>query len=186
MHAGAEDHGLATDTAPASLDDVVANGLQRYPDKVLRFVYWDDEEPGSVFLSLSDSLMAPPDNFKVLEMDAQTGQLAEALALDEGFMYTMLRLHTDMFAGIPGKLFLGLMGVLFVIALVSGVVLYGPIMKKYDFGMIRGARSPRLKWLDTHNLLGIVALVWMGVVGVTGIINTLSDVVLGLDRKSVV
>jgi len=129
MHAGTGDHGLATDATPASLDDVVANGLQLYPDKVLRFVYWDEEEPGSVFLSLSDSLMAPPDNFKVLEMDAHTGKLAEALALDEGFMYTMLRLHTDMFAGIPGKLFLGLMGVLFGIALVSGVVLYGLIMK---------------------------------------------------------
>src|SRR5690606_38745498 len=125
-----------------------------YPDNELRFVYWDDEEPGSVFLGLSDPLMAPPDNFKVLQMDAHTGQLSEDLALDEGFMYTMLRLHTDMFAGIPGKLFLGLMGVLFVIALISGVVLYGPIMKKYDFGMIRSARSSRLKWLDTHNLLG--------------------------------
>src|SRR5690606_14175733 len=103
MHGGADDQRAATDAMAAPLDDVVANGLQLYPDKVLRFVYWDDEEPGSVFLSLSDSLMAPPDNFKVLQMAAHTGQLAEDLALDEGFMYTMLRLHTDMFAGIPGK-----------------------------------------------------------------------------------
>lgn len=53
-------------------------------------------------------------------------------------------------------------------------------MKNFDFGVVRKYRSKRLKWLDTHNLLGIVLLAWMLVVGFTGIINTLSDVMLGL------
>ncbi|MES2456188.1 MAG: PepSY domain-containing protein [Bacteroidota bacterium] len=166
--------------AKASLDVVMANGLKAYPKKVVRFLYWDEAKPKSVYLSLSDSVTAPPDNYKTLEMDVHTAAILEDHKADEGFMYIMLRLHVDMFAGIPGKLFLGLMGILFVIAIISGVVLYGPIMKKYDFGMIRGERSARLKWLDMHNLLGIVVLVWMSIVGITGVINTLSDVVLGL------
>jgi uncharacterized iron-regulated membrane protein len=98
----------------------------------------------------------------------------------DGVMYTILQLHTSMFAGIPGKLFLGLMGILFVIAILSGIMLYGPIMKNYDFGMVRKHKSKRLRWLDSHNMLGIITAVWMLVVGLTGIINTLSDVVLGL------
>jgi len=165
-------------TETASLDQILANGKAAFPNKVTRFVFWDDEAPHTVYLSLSDSLTAPLDNYKILEMDAYTGKLAEELKVDEGFMYVMLRLHTDMFAGIPGKLFMGLMGMLFVVAIISGVVLYGPIMKKYDFGMIRNEKSRRLKWLDMHNLLGIVALFWTFVVGFTGVINTLSDVVL--------
>jgi len=164
----------------ASLDLMVANGLKAQPKKVTRFVFWDEEHPSSVFVSLSDSLTAPPDNFKILEMNASSGNLAEELKLDEGFMYIMLRLHTDMFGGILGKLFMGLMGMCFIIAIITGVVLYGPIMKKYDFGMIRTEKSRRLKWLDMHNLLGIVVLTWTFVVGFTGVINTLSDVVLGL------
>src|SRR5690606_15562096 len=36
------------------------------------------------------------------------------------------------------------------------------------------SRSRRVKWLDYHNLLGIVALAWATVVGVTGIINALA------------
>ncbi|MEH6306273.1 PepSY domain-containing protein [Olivibacter sp. CPCC 100613] len=175
-----EDAHAAMSDEKASLDLILKNGLKVQPQKVTRFVFWDEEEPEAVYLSLSDSLMAPPDNFKILQMNAHTGQLAEQLKVDEGFMYIMLRLHTDLFAGIPGKLFMGLMGILFVIAIISGVVLYGPIMKKYDFGMIRNDRSSRLKWLDMHNLLGIVALVWTFVVGFTGVINTLSDVILGL------
>ncbi|MBE7175808.1 MAG: PepSY domain-containing protein [Mucilaginibacter polytrichastri] len=164
----------------ATLDEMVRNGLDAYPKKVLRYVFWEEEKPDAVYLSLSDSLNASPYNYKILQMNAHTGKLDEAPEPDEGFMYIMLRLHTDMFAGIGGKLFMGLMGILFVIAIISGVVLYGPIMKKYDFGMIRSQKSRRLKWLDMHNLLGIVVLAWTTVVGITGVINTLSDVVLGL------
>src|SRR5690606_10339566 len=93
-------------------------------------------------------------------------------------------LHVEMLAGIPGKLFLGLMGTLFFVAIISGVVLYGPIMKKYDFGMIRAQKSKRLKWLDLHNLLGIVTLVWASVVGLTGVINTLADPAIQLWRAN--
>jgi len=164
----------------ASLDVIIANGKKAQPDKVTRYVFWDDEDPSIVYLSLSDSITAPPDNYKILQMNAYTGELEEQLKVDEGFMHIMLQLHTDLFLGIGGKLFLGLMGILFIIAIISGIVLYGPIMKKYDFGMIRNEKSRRLKWLDMHNLLGIVALFWTFVVGFTGVINTLSDVVLGL------
>jgi len=94
---------------------------------------------------------------------------------ESGVMHFLLQLHTDMFLGLPGMLFLGFMGVLFTAALVSGVVLYAPFMRKLPFGTLRTSRSARLKWLDYHNLLGIVALAWMTVVGVTGVINTLEE-----------
>jgi uncharacterized iron-regulated membrane protein len=51
-------------------------------------------------------------------------------------------------------------------------------MRKLDFGTVRRDRAPRLKWLDMHNLLGIVTLVWALVVGTTGMINTWADLLL--------
>ena len=44
-------------------------------------------------------------------------------------------------------------------------------MKKLDFGTVRYNRSRRLKWLDLHNLLGIVIAAWLLVVGITGVMN---------------
>src|SRR3546814_11464598 len=44
-------------------------------------------------------------------------------------------------------------------------------MRKLDFGTLRVSRSERLRQIDYHNLLGIVALAWMSVVGLTGVIN---------------
>ena len=82
--------------------------------------------------------------------------------------------------GFPGELFLGGMALLFVVAIVSGVVIYGPFMRKLDFGTVRTGRSRRLKWLDLHNLLGVVTLGWTLVVGATGVINELSTPVRAL------
>ena len=84
----------------------------------------------------------------------------------------------DLFAGLPGKLFLGFMGLLLLVALVSGVVLYAPFMRKLDFGTVRHERSTRTRWLDLHNLIGIVTLVWCFVVGATGVINTGADLLV--------
>ncbi len=167
-------------TPKASLDKRAEEALKQYPKKVIRFVYWDEHEPNTTTFSLSDSISAPPDNFTTVIADDHTAEVLDEPKIQEGFMYIMLKLHTDMFMGIGGKLFLGLMGLLFVAAIVSGIMLYGPIMKRFDFGMIRTQRSTRLKWLDMHNLLGVVTIAWATVVGLTGVINTLSEVVLGL------
>jgi uncharacterized iron-regulated membrane protein len=51
-------------------------------------------------------------------------------------------------------------------------------MRKLEFGTVRQGRTARLKWLDLHNLLGIVTLAWALVVGTTGVVNTLADVLL--------
>ncbi|WP_439584674.1 PepSY-associated TM helix domain-containing protein [Dyadobacter bucti] len=167
-------------TPVAGLDKLAETAQKKYPDKVIRFVYWDEHEPNTTTFSLSDSIDAPPDNYVNLILDDHTAEVLDQPKVQEGFMYIMLQMHIDMFMGIGGKLFLGLMGLLFIAAIVSGIMLYGPIMKRFDFGMIRTERSTRLKWLDLHNLLGVVTIVWGVVVGFTGVVNTTSDLILGL------
>ncbi|MCE7059529.1 PepSY domain-containing protein [Dyadobacter sp. CY343] len=167
-------------TPVASMDKLAENALAKYPTKVIRYIYWDEHEPNTTAFSLSDSINAAPENYTTVIMDDHTAEVLEEPNYQEGFMYIMFQMHVDMFMGIGGKLFLGLMGLLFIAAIVSGIMLYGPIMKRFDFGMVRTERSTRLKWLDLHNLLGVVTVVWGVVVGFTGVINTASEIVLGL------
>jgi uncharacterized iron-regulated membrane protein len=82
-----------------------------------------------------------------------------------------------MFAGQPGKLFLGAMGFLFLVAIISGVVLYWPFTRRLSFGTLRD-KSRRIAWFDWHNLLGAITIAWALVVGATGVINTLAEVML--------
>jgi uncharacterized iron-regulated membrane protein len=113
-------------------------------------------------------------------MDARTAEVYEVPPFDEGFMWVMFKLHTDLYAGLPGMLFLGLMGLLFAASIVSGIVVYGPFMRRLDFGTVRKKKSTRVKWLDLHNLLGVVTLAWAFVVGFTGVINTLATPIIQL------
>ncbi|RZL11236.1 MAG: PepSY domain-containing protein [Pedobacter sp.] len=160
------------------LDELVNTAKQRFPGKVVKLAYWDKEHSGLVSITLGESASSGYETDKYVVLNAYTGKIEDTPVVDNGFMYIMLRLHVDLFAGIPGKIFMGLMGILFVVAIISGVMLYGPIMKKFDFGMIRTEKSRRLKWLDMHNMLGIVTITWVTVVGITGVINAFSDLVL--------
>jgi uncharacterized iron-regulated membrane protein len=77
-------------------------------------------------------------------------------------------------------MFMGTMALLFVVAIISGLMVYSPFMRRLDFGTVRAKRSRRLKWLDLHNLTGVTLAAWMAVVGLTGVINELSTPLFGL------
>lgn len=162
----------------ADVDEVVASALQRRPGDVVQFLVRDPDEPDAWFVRLGTT-PASAAMSAFFTFDARTGEFLNDYPLEQGFMNLMLRLHVDMFAGLPGTLFLGFMGLLLVASLVSGAALYGPYMRKRQFGDVRRRRSRRIKWLDLHNLLGITTLVWFLVVGTTGVINTLSIPIFG-------
>jgi uncharacterized iron-regulated membrane protein len=168
---------MPADTPRASLDRVIATAQALHPDRVVQFVSQPEDDNGLWFVTLTPT-PEPTDDFKSVAVDARTSAVLAQPKFDEGFMYVMFKLHVDLFAGLPGKLFLGFMGLLMLVAIVSGVVLYAPFMRKLDFGTVRRARQPRLKWLDLHNLLGIVTLVWAFTVGATGMINTWADLII--------
>jgi len=168
---------MPADTPRADLDRVIAAGKALYPNKIMMYMSQEIDEPAIWNLTLGDH---PNDeHFKSIAVDARTARfIAEPPIEGGGFMSLMFHLHVDLFAGMWGKLFLGCMGLLLLVAIVSGVVLYAPFMRKLDFGTVRHGRTARLKWLDMHNMLGIVTLVWALVVGATGVVNTLADVLL--------
>lgn len=159
--------------ANPSVDSILQDAQQRRPDDVVQFLIADHHEPELIFVRMAEHI-ADNDLTAFYTYDARTGEFLSEYPLGQGFMDVMLRLHIDMYTGLPGTLFLGFMGLLLALSIISGAVVYGPYMKKLKFGSIRRQRTPRIKWLDQHNLLGIVTLVWFFVVGVTGIINTLN------------
>jgi uncharacterized iron-regulated membrane protein len=167
-------------TPPASLDRVAATALARHPEKAVQFLAWDRDEPNVISVLINDRADGDPQLNRLVRVDARTAGFLDEPKVEGRFTHIMLRLHADLYAGLPGQLFLGAMGLLFIAAIVSGVVVYGPSMVKLEFGTIRRQRLRVIRWLDLHNLLGIVVTAWMLVVGVTGVINTWADLVIKL------
>jgi uncharacterized iron-regulated membrane protein len=171
---------LPHDTPDASLDRVADAALQRHPDRVVRSLFYDDDSPHVVEVGLVASVDAPAETVRIVAVDARTAQVLKEPKPKHGFMHIMLMLHEELFLGLAGTLFIGVMGLLFLLAIVSGVVLYAPFMRRIDFGTVRMRASTRIRWLDVHNLAGIVTMLWLLVVGATGVMNTLSRPLFGL------
>lgn len=160
-------------TVERGLDDAVAAALAAYPGEQPLYMSFDTDRP-VVNVTTGPGVGATRAQMHLTAIDRRTADVVGAIE-EGGFMHVMLRLHVDLFAGLPGKLFLGFMGLLFLVATVSGVVLYAPFTRKLPFGTMRVTRSRRAAWLDLHDLVGIGTLAWVVVVGLTGVINTLSE-----------
>ena len=173
------EHWLLDETwAPANpdgerldLDQVLDVALSRHPGEVPAFMSFDTDRP--VVNVTSRAPDAPAGVYTFQPIDQTSGEAAPLVA-GHPVMEFILQLHTDMFLGLPGMLFLGLMGLMLVAAVVSGVVLYAPFMRRLPFGTVRQERSARTRWLDWHNLAGITTVAWVLVVGGTGVVNTLA------------
>jgi uncharacterized iron-regulated membrane protein len=181
------DDGLPAATVPAgtpalSLDRIVAFARERLPGWTTDFVVLDEDKPYAT-VNMRPSPAAGLETRRRIRFDVHTGRELKQLpsvSQARGFMDVVRSLHTDLFAGLAGELFLAVVALAFIVAVVSGVVLYAPYMKKLAFGTVRGTRSARLKWLDLHNLLGIATLAWALVVGGTGLVNELSKPLFGI------
>lgn len=169
---------LAEGARPASVDRVVAVAQARHPDLVPLYLFAEEDAPGLWYVKFDTHVASDEKKAVLVAVDGHHGRILGLPDFSRGFMAVMYRLHVDLFAGLAGKLFLGGMGVLLLVSLLSGVVLYAPFMRKLDFGTVRHERRARIRWLDLHNLIGIATLLWALVVGATGVVNTLGDLIL--------
>lgn len=177
-------------TPNISIDRAAETSRSMYPGEVILSILSDDDEP-KIVVFMAKSWEQFRENRKSLHwirFDAHTGQVLKQTRpfKQDGytFLELMLQIHRDLFTGLPGELFLAAMALLFVVAIVSGVALYGPFMRKLEFGTVRKERSTRLKWLDLHNMIGVVTLLWTIVVGATGLINELSTPLFALWQRT--
>ena len=174
---------MPADTPHLDLQQLVAKAQAHRPGEVMQYFGWDEDEPNGVITIMAKTAGTEPNLSHTYMLDARTGEPVAMPSANGGLMMFILRLHVDLFAGLPGKLLLAFMGILFVLAIVSGAVLYLPFMRRLKFGTVRQEKSTRLRWLDLHNLIGIVTLTWALVVGVTGVVSACADLLIAAWRN---
>ena len=174
---------MPADTPQLNLQQLVEAAQRHRPGEVVQYFGWDEDEPNAAFAIMAETAGTDPNSSHTFMLDTRTGEALEMPSANGGFMMVMLRLHVDMYAGLPGKLLLAFMGILFVLAIVSGTVLYAPFMRRLSFGTVRRERSTRVRWLDLHNLIGVVTLTWALVVGITGVVSACADLLIAAWRN---
>lgn len=107
------------------------------------------------------------------------GQSVEFSSQKPDWFDWVLRLHRELLLGSKGKIYIGLIGILYSFTLLSGFLIYGPFHKKLGFGEIR-RHSSRTLSSDLHKYLGIVCLSWGLIIGISGAFLGLSSTLIKL------
>ncbi|TIH11245.1 PepSY-associated TM helix domain-containing protein [Pseudomonas leptonychotis] len=173
---------MPAETPHLSLQQLVDAAERHRLGEVIQYLGYDADEPNGVVAITAATAGTEPNSSHTFMLDARSGEAVAMPAANGGILMVILRLHVDMFADLPGKLLLAFMGLLFVAALISGVVLYAPFMRRLKFAEVRREKSARTRWLDLHNLIGIVTLTWAMTVGITGVISACADLLISAWR----
>lgn len=172
---------VASDKPRPSLQSLINVAQAQHAGLSAKSVFFGDD-------NLINVRVGPPGEAKLaigksIQFDGASGERHNSVP-GEGVTGFILKLHINLFLGLPGQLFMGVMGLVFVLSMVSGLILYAPFMRKLVFGLLRFGKSTRVVNADFHNLFGIVVMVWALVVGLTGVFLSFSPLILGLWQKT--
>jgi len=168
----------ASGPAQLSLSRALDLALAAKPHAKPVFLFQDQERhPGLLFVGLSEGARRL-DSAKPVAIDLRQGRLFEGLDLDGSFTGIVLELHAELFAGPIGRILVGVVALAFLISLISGAIVYGPLMKKFAFGLVRRDKARRTLFADLHKLFGAATLGWTFVVAGSGLLLSVGSFLL--------
>ncbi len=154
-------------------------------DGTPRFLFQDlEEHPGTIFVGVSDPAETDFEATETITIDRVRGVVLEAVDFGETFTGIVFHLHADLFAGPIGTLVLGAIGVAMLVALVTGAFVYGPVMRRFAFGIVRRGGARRTALADVHKLAGAATFGWLLVVTATGVLLSLGGPILQLYQQT--
>lgn len=182
-------HGAASAAAQAGLQrptvqSLVDTALGLQAGSAAKSVSFSDSGDNRVAIRLGPPGQAALRGGTTLFFDALTGARRMIDITGTTFTGFITKLHIDLFLKLPGQLFIGVVGLVFVVSMVSGIVLYAPFTRKLGFGLLRLGRSTRIVQADLHNLCAIVTMTWALVVGLTGTFLAFSPLIIGVWQKT--
>jgi uncharacterized iron-regulated membrane protein len=168
----------AAGAEPVPLAPMVQAAQALTPEQKPMYIFFDEDTPERVAVGMGPRGAVKLDEVQPAFFNAFTGEFLKSLDFSRTFTGFILTLHANWFLDLPGQLFGGLIALLVLLSLLSGLVVYAPYVKRVAFGVVRGQRGSRLKQLDLHNLIGVVVLGWALTVSTTGVFLALASIAI--------
>lgn len=168
---------VEANTSEVTLGRAIELARAAYPGAQPVYVSRADDYPHMAFVGMATGSSKLEDS-KAVVIDLTRGEVVKALDLENNFTAIVFRLHAQLLMGPAGALLVGVIGLAFLFSLVSGTILYGPMMKRFVFGLLRRDRHTRTYVADIHKLVGIATLGWNMVVVLTGILLSVGSLLI--------
>ncbi|SMF80072.1 PepSY-associated TM helix domain-containing protein [Pseudobacteriovorax antillogorgiicola] len=163
---------------PEHLEHALALGHETFPKGNALAVFLDDHDPDRLSLRLGKdgSTKFRGAHRVAYSLSQETLLSSTSSQEDSSWLTWVLDLHRNFLMGSTGELYVSLIGILYLIVLVLGFVIYGPYARRLGFGHLRSIPSkPKVWWLDFHKFLGTSIFAWSVLIGFTGVCLGLGD-----------
>lgn len=168
----------SADAARSPIAPMVRVAEAQSPERKPMWLFFDPDAPERVAVGMGPQGAVKFDEVHPAFFNACTGEYLKSVDFSKTLTGFMLTLHANWFLDLPGQLFGGVIALLVLLSLLSGLVVYAPYVKRIAFGAVRGRPGSRLKQLDLHNLIGVVVLGWAFVVSLTGVFLALASIAI--------
>jgi uncharacterized iron-regulated membrane protein len=172
------------DITRPSTQTLVDTAVGMHPGSAPKSVSFSDSGDNRVAIRVGAPGVAALRGGATLFFDRLTGARCIIDLTGDTFTGFVMKLHMDLFLKLPGQLFIGAIGIIFVLSMVSGIVLYAPFTRKLGFGLLRFGRQTRIVQADLHNLCAVVTMTWALVVGLTGVFLAFSPLIISVWQKT--
>ncbi|MBR8836542.1 MAG: PepSY domain-containing protein [Stigonema ocellatum SAG 48.90 = DSM 106950] len=158
-----------------SIDRILTAGQQTHPDLRLQFIKFPQQREETYLISMKATngerveTYVNPYTAKVLGSRVWERSLV-------GFLYT---LHYSLFLGTPGRIAIGVFGILLLLSTLTGTLLWSGWRNIRTGFKIRTQVPTYLFNYDLHNVGGILTAVLLSLIAVTGSLIVLAQFVLG-------
>jgi uncharacterized iron-regulated membrane protein len=115
---------------------------------------------------------------RLVLLDRATGQVLPFADPETSFTGFLFDLHANWFLDVPGEIFGGVIALLVLVAVVTGIIVHAPFLRGLAFGSIRHGHSERRRQRDLHNFIGAIVTGWLIVVCLTGLALGLGSLAL--------
>lgn len=175
----AESQVLSRQQIAVNYEKIFNSLKQSYPQDRLLAIFPEDEHPEQLQARLGIDGATQLRGARRTLFDLNSGEeIKSKPSVQEDFFDWTLKLHRELFLGSNGKLYLGVVGLLYVFMLISGLFIYGNFMKTRGFGEIRKQKIK--SFVDLHKFVGVVTFGWSFVVGLSGVFLAFNGVLIKL------
>lgn len=168
-------------TSPVSVDMGYRTVSAQYADWDVRLIRFSERRDEALVFQLRK-----PEERLLAVVHPSNGTLIKVIPQSQTLVYWVLKLHYTLLAGLVGEMLVLLSGLLFIISLLTGLIVYRKVLLKTLLFRVRFSfKTSNAFYSSLHRYVGVWSLLLNLLMGLSGVVISYEIVSAGLKKQEI-
>lgn len=168
-------------TRPVSVDMGYRTVSAQYADWDVRLIRFSERRDEALVFQLRK-----PEERLLAVVHPSNGTLIKVIPQSQTLVYWVLKLHYTLLAGLVGEMLVLLSGLLFIISLLTGLIVYRKVLLKTLLFRVRFSfKTSNAFYSSLHRYVGVWSLLLNLLMGLSGVVISYEIVSAGLKKQEI-